>query len=191
MTLWYTARGAGLAALVALSIATALGAVVSMPSRNPARRVVLQYAHRAAAVLGLALLAVHVTAIVADAKAHVGVLGALIPFQSSYRPGSVALGSLAAYLFLAVSALGLGRGRLAHSPQAIRVWRGLHALAYLGWAAAILHGFRSGTDVGTGWVDAVFLVCLVGVLAAITARLVSLARRDYVRRAMVPVEATR
>jgi hypothetical protein len=67
----------------------------------------------------------------------------------------------------------------------------LHASAYLGWAAAILHGFRSGTDVGTGWVDAVFLVCLVGVLAAITARLVSLARRDYVRRAMVPVEATR
>jgi len=191
MTLWYTARGAGLAALVALSMATALGAVVSMPSRNPARRVVLQYAHRAAAVLGLALLAVHVTAIVADAKAHVGVLGALIPFQSSYRPGSVALGSVAAYLFLAVSALGLGRGRLARSPQAIRVWRGLHALAYLGWAAAILHGFRSGTDVGTGWVDAVFLVCLVGVLAAITARLVSLARRDYVRRAMVPVEATR
>jgi hypothetical protein len=36
-----------------------------------------------------------------------------------------------------------------------------------------------------------FLICLVGVLAAITARLVSVARRDYVRRAMVPIEATR
>ena len=190
MMLWYTARGAGLAALVALSAATALGALVSMPSPHPARRIVVQYAHRAAAVLGLALLAVHITAILADGKAHVGILGALIPFQSSYRPGSVAFGSVAAYVFLAVSALGLGRGRLARSPQAIRVWRGLHALAYLGWAAAIIHGFRSGTDVGEGWVDALFLVCLVGVLAAITARLVSLARRDYVRRAMVPVEAT-
>jgi len=191
MTLWYTARGAGLAALVALSAATALGALVSMPSRNRARRVAVQYAHRSAAVLGLALLAVHITAILADAKAHVGILGALIPFQSSYRPGSVAFGSVAAYVFLAVSALGLSRGRLAGSPQAIRVWRGLHALAYLGWAAAILHGFRSGTDIGTGWVDALFLICLVGVLAAITARLVSVARRDYVRRAMVPIKATR
>ena len=191
MTLWYTARGAGLAALVALSMATALGALVSMPSRNPARRVVVQYAHRAAAVLGLALLAVHMTAIIADGKAHVGLLGAVIPFQSSYRPGSVAFGSVAAYLFLAVSALGLSRGRLARSPRATRVWRGLHALSYLGWAAAILHGFRSGTDVGTGWVDVLFLISLVGVLAAITARLISLARRDYVRRAMVPIEATR
>jgi hypothetical protein len=191
MMLWYTARGAGLAALVALSAATAVGALVSMPSPNPARRIVVQYAHRAAAVLGLALLAVHITAILADGKAHVGILGALIPFQSSYRPGSVAFGSVAAYVFLAVSALGLGRGRLARSPQAIRVWRGLHALAYLGWAAAMIHGFRSGTDVGAGWVDALFLVCLVGVLAAITACLVSLARRDYVRRAMVPIEATR
>ena len=191
MTLWYTARGAGLAALVVLSAATALGALVSMPSRNPARRVAVQYAHRSAAVLGLALLAVHLTAILADAQAHVGIVGAFIPFQSSYRPGSVALGSVAAYVFLAVSALGLGRGRLAHSRKASRVWRGLHALAYVGWAAAILHGFRSGTDVGTGWVDALFLICLVGVLAAITARLFSLARRDYVRRAMLPIEATR
>ena len=191
MTLWYTARGAGLAALVALSAATALGALVSMPSGNAARRVVVQYAHRAAAVLGLALLAVHVTAILADAKAHVGIVGALVPFQSSYRPGSVALGSLAAYLVLGVSALGLARGRLARSAHAIRAWRGLHALAYVGWGAAILHGFRSGTDVGEGWVDALFLSCLIVVLAAITARLVSIARGGYVRRAMVPLEATR
>ena len=191
MTLWYTARGAGLAALVALSAATALGALVSMPSPNPARRIVVQYAHRAAAVLGLALLAVHITAILADAKAHVGILGALIPFQSSYRPGSVAFGSVCRVRVprrgrtrprpRATCPFAAGRPRLA----------GAHALAYLGWAAAIIHGFRSGTDVGQGWVDALFLVCLVGVLAAITARLVSLARRDYVRRAMVPIQATR
>jgi hypothetical protein len=191
MMLWYTARGAGLAALVALSAATALGALVSMPSRNAARRVVVQYAHRAAAVLGLALLAVHLTAILADGQAHVGVIGALVPFQSSYRPGSVALSSLAAYLFLGVSTLGLARGRLAQSPEAVRVWRWLHALAYAGWGAAMLHGFRSGTDVGEGWVDALFVVCLVAVLAAIAGRLVSLARSGYVRRAMLPIEASR
>jgi hypothetical protein len=162
-----------------------------MPSRNAARRVVIQYAHRAAAVLGLALLAVHITAILTDARAHVGILGALVPFQSGYRPGSVAFGSVAAYGFVAVSALGLARGRLARSPQAIRVWRGLHALAYVGWGSAILHGFRSGTDVGQGWVDAIFVVCLIAVLAAITARLVSLARGGYVRRAMTPIGATR
>jgi hypothetical protein len=190
MMLWYTARGAGLAALIALSLATALGALVSMPSRHAARRVVVQYAHRSAAALGLALLAVHLTAILADADAHVGILGALVPFQSSYRPGSVAFGSLALYLFVVVAALGFARGRLARSARAVRVWRGLHALSYLAWASAILHGFRSGSDVGAGWVDALFLVCLGGVLAAVAARAISLAGGGYVRRAMRPLGAT-
>lgn len=190
MTLWYTARGAGLAALVALSLATALGAVVSIPGRNAVRRVVLQYTHRAAAVLGLGLLLVHLTAILADAQAGVGVVGALVPFQSSYRPGSVALGSIAAYVFLGVSALGLARGRMTRSDRALRRWRALHGLSYGGWALAILHGFRSGTDVGTGWVDLLFLVCLVGVLAAVAARLLSLARGDYLRHTMRPAAVT-
>ena len=102
MTLWYTARGAALAALIALSVATALGALVSLPSRNAARRVIVQYAHRSAAVLGIGLLALHVTAIVLDSKAHVSLLGALVPFTSGYRPEWVGLGTIALYLMLGV-----------------------------------------------------------------------------------------
>ena len=165
MTVWYFARGAGLSALVLLSISTALGALVSRHGRA-ARRYVIQYLHRATAGLGIVALAVHIGLILTDSYAQVGWLGALVPFESGYRPTWVALGTLAAYVFVSVSLLGLARGRLAASPRAAGLWRGTHALAYLGWVAAMWHGFESGTDSDVGWTRVLYLVCLVGVLAA-------------------------
>jgi methionine sulfoxide reductase heme-binding subunit len=184
MTLWYTARGAGLAALVLLSTATALGALASMPTRDAARRVVVQYAHRSAAVLGVALIVLHVTAIVLDPRANVGLLSALVPFTSGYRPEWVGLGTIAMYLMLTVAALGAARGRLASSVRAVRVWRGLHALSYGAWAVAVLHGLESGTDVGLAWTNLVFLGCVLAVVASAGARLVSVVRGELVRTAM-------
>jgi methionine sulfoxide reductase heme-binding subunit len=186
MTLWYTARGAGLAALIALSAATALGAVVSIPSRNAARRVVIQYAHRSAAVLGITFLALHVTTIVADPKSHVGVLAVVLPFTSGYRPLWVGLGTIALCVMLTVATLGLARGRLATSERAADLWRRMHQLSYGAWALAFVHGFMSGTDVGTGWVNLIFLGCLVSVLLAVTIRLVSVTGGDVVRTSMEP-----
>ena len=78
MTLWYLARGAGLAALVLLTVTTALGALGTNRGR-PEVRVLLQYAHRATATLGLAVLTLHLTTILADQYAGVGWLGALVP----------------------------------------------------------------------------------------------------------------
>jgi predicted ferric reductase len=171
MTLWYTARGAGLAALLALTLATTLGALGSRRMASTSSRVVVQYLHRSAAALGLSLLVVHVTAIILDGKAHVSVAGALVPFASSYRPGAVALGSITAYLLLLVSALGAARGRLAASAAAARAWRAIHALAYVAWLTAIWHGFTAGTDSSVGWVRLLYLACLITVPLALLLRL--------------------
>lgn len=176
MNVWLTARGAGLSALVLLSIATCLGALVSHHGRA-GTRYVLQYVHRAAAGLGLTALALHLTTILADSYSHVGLRGALIPFTAGYRPAWVALGSLAAYVFLAVAVLGFARGRMAASARGARIWRGLHALAYAGWASAMLHGFTSGTDSGIGWVRTLYAGCLVAVLGSVGVRLAE-ARRS-------------
>ena len=184
MTLWYTARGAGLAALVALTMATSLGALTSVKIRSAATRVVMQYMHRAAAVLGLGLIAVHVTTIVADAKAGVSVAGALVPFAATYRPGAVALGSIAAYVFITITALGFARGRLAASARGAAVWRGIHTLAYGGWALAMVHGLTAGTDAGLAWVRTLWALCLIAVLASVATRLGTLARRGVVLGAM-------
>ncbi len=175
MNLWFTARGAGLSALVLLTTATCLGALVSRPGL-PGRRYVGQYVHRAVAGLGLSVLVLHISTVLADSYAHVGWRGALIPFTSGYRPTAVALGSLAGYTFLAVAVLGLARGRFAGSPRGARIWRRLHALGYAGWALAIVHGFTAGTDSDVGWVRLLYLLSLVAVATSLGLRVRSLTR---------------
>ncbi len=169
MNVWFTARGAGLSALVLLSASTALGALASHRFR-PGARYVVQYLHRAFAGLGVSVLVLHVGTILADSYAQVGWRGALIPFTSGYRPTAVAFGSLAAYTFLGVAVLGLARGRMAATPAGARAWRGLHGLAYAGWGLAILHGFTAGSDSSQGWVRLTYLLCLAAVGAAAGSR---------------------
>lgn len=180
MTLWYTARGAGLAALIVLTLSTSLGALTSIRIRSAAVRVVSQYTHRAAAGLGLGLITVHVGTILADPKAGVGAAGALVPFASSYRPNAVALGSIAAYTLLLVAALGLARGRMAASARGAAAWRYVHTLAYVAWGLAMLHGWNAGTDAGLPWVRTLWVLCLIAVLASVATRLAVPSRRGAV-----------
>lgn len=168
--LWYVARGAGLAALVLLTVSTALGALMTGRGRA-ANRVLAQYAHRSTAALGLGVLCLHLATILGDSYAGVGWVGALVPSQSGYRPPWVALGTLAVYTFVGVAALGLARGRLTPSARGVRVWRALHGLAYLGWGMAMLHGLNAGTDTSVGWVRVLYLGCAVVVLGSVAARL--------------------
>ena len=175
--LWFTARGAGLSALLALSVATACGALGSLATMLPSTRVVVQYLHRTAAALGIGLIVVHVSSIVLDGKSHIGLAGALVPFAAHYRPNAVALGSGTAYLLLTVAALGLARGRLAAAPAGARLWRLAHSLGYLLWATAVLHGLLAGTDRGQGWVLLLVSGCVLLVLAAGSVRLFALEER--------------
>jgi sulfoxide reductase heme-binding subunit YedZ len=170
MTLWYLARAGGLAAMVLLSVATAFGALGSVRRGDPERRVVWQYLHRTAATTGLLLVIGHVTAVILDAKSHVTLQAAVVPLTSGYRPVAVALGTLAAYLFVLVALLGAARGRLAAAPRATAAWRGLHASAYLAWGLGVLHGFLAGTDSGEAWVRVLDVLVISLVAGALLVR---------------------
>jgi predicted ferric reductase len=169
MLIWYLARGAGISAFGALSVATAAGALASRRTPALQRRLVLQYVHRSAAMAGLGLLALHIPLIVADSYANVGLLGAFVPFTSGYRPVGVALGLLGMYLLVAVAVTGALRSRFAHSARATRTWRAVHLLSYVAWASAAIHFWLVGTDTKQWWALAVLFggVALVA-LAAIT-----------------------
>lgn len=182
MTVWMTARGAGLAALVLLTAATAVGALVSNRSIRPDTRVVVQYVHRSAAGLGLGVLVLHVLTVVADSYSHVGATGALVPFTAGYRATWVGLGTIAAYALVAVSVLGAARGRIAAGARAAATWRAVHLLAYPAWALAMVHGFLSGTDSHLGWVRLIYLVCAAAVGTALTGRLAETRHPHLVRR---------
>jgi sulfoxide reductase heme-binding subunit YedZ len=188
MTFWYLARAGGLAAMVLLSLATAFGALGSVRRGDPERRVVWQYLHRTAAITGLLFLVGHVSAVVLDAKSHVSLEAVVVPLTSSYRPIAVALGTLAAYLFVLVALLGALRGRLAASPGATATWRALHASAYMAWGLGLLHGFLAGTDSGHTWVRALDALVVGLVLAALLVRVAAPGSRRS-GRVIAPVRA--
>ena len=171
MILWLTARGAGLSALVLLTVTTCLGALVTVPGRRPDVRYIAQYVHRVTAVLGLGVLGLHVGTLALDSFAKVGVTGAIVPFTSGYRATWVGLGTIAAYLLLVVAAVGFARGRMAVTRAGAATWRTLHGLAYGAWVIALVHGFMAGTDSGLGWVRLLYLGCLAAVPACLAVRL--------------------
>jgi len=171
MTLWYIARASGIVALVAFTLATALGALTSVRPADRGRaanerRILAQYAHRSAAVTGLTLAAVHVTAIVLDAQAHVAASSVVVPFTAGYRPVAVGLGTIALYIFTITAIAGASRGRLAGSTGASGAWRVVHAAAYVGWALSIGHALLAGTDVGRLWMVALGLGTITLVISA-------------------------
>jgi hypothetical protein len=189
MLTWYLARGAGIAAFAALSVATGLGAFLS--SRRPAgqlvgsrahssvrsrtiqRRVLLQYVHRASALTGITLLVAHIGLLLADSYAKVGWVGALVPFQSGYRPWQVSVGVVAMYLMVLVAVTGMMRSRFARSERASRLWRRIHLASYVAWAMSAWHFVVSGTDSGTWWAAAVLIGGSAIVGAGVTARLLN------------------
>lgn len=185
-TVWLTARGAGLAALVLLTASTSIGALVSGSGRA-ATRVIVQYVHRVTAALGLGVLFVHIATVIADSYAHTGVSGALVPFTAGYRATWVGLGTIAAYAFVLVAALGFARGRMAASALGAAMWRGVHVVGYLGWALAMVHGFASGTDTAIPWVRWLYLLSGAAVAGSVAARLTGAVRPDLVRHPSVAV----
>jgi methionine sulfoxide reductase heme-binding subunit len=176
MTIWYLARASGIVAMVAFTVATALGALASGRRRvlradRLDRRVVLQYIHRGAALTGIALVAVHVTTILMDRFAHVPVKAVVIPMASGYRPLAVTLGTLALWAMAAVSISGMTRRHFARSSRATRIWRSVHLFSYLAWALTIGHALTSGTDAGTPAMTGLVIGCVWLVTIAVAVRL--------------------
>jgi DMSO/TMAO reductase YedYZ heme-binding membrane subunit len=177
MLMWYLARGAGITAFAALSVATGVGAFSARRGGRPSaaqfeRRVIWQYVHRAAALTGVAMLVLHIATLLADSYAHVGWVGALVPFASAYRPLAVTLGLLSMYCLVAVTVTGILRSRFAVSERASRWWRRIHLLAYAAWGMSALHFLTSGSDAGTWWARLVLLSGCAIVLAGAAVRLV-------------------
>lgn len=171
MTLWFLARAAGFVALLTATVTVALGAA-GTASRGE-RRIVAQLVHRSAAVVTLALLALHAVLLVADRYVDVSVGGALVPFTAGYRGMALGLGTIAAYGFLVAAASGALRRRMATRPGTARAWWGIHLAAYAAWVLAMAHGVLAGTDTGTAWAPLVYGGCAFVVAGAAATRVVA------------------
>jgi sulfoxide reductase heme-binding subunit YedZ len=192
MTLWFLARAAGFVALITATVTVSLGALGAaarptggrVDAAHLDRRVLAQLVHRSAAVLTLAMLALHGVLLVVDHYVAVSWAGALVPFTAGYRAVALGLGTLALYGFLVAAGTGALRGRLvAPSPRAARMWRGVHLSAYAAWFLAMGHGILAGTDTGQRWALALYVGCAGVVTAAAATRWLAVLRH---RRSPLP-----
>ncbi len=167
IALWYTTRATAVVALLLLTATVALG--VAGTARFSTRQlpgVVRSGLHRNLSLLTVVFVATHVVTAVLDPYAGIGMVSAVIPFSSAYRPLWLSLGTITFDLLLAITVTSLLRTRLPY-----RVWRSVHWLAYACWPVALWHGLGTGTDTGLSWLLVLDGFCVLVVAGAVLWRL--------------------
>ncbi len=138
---WYVARAAGLVAFGVLTLSVWLGLAMSTRLLGARRQKLLFGWHQTLALTGLALLGLHVAALLADPVLHFGLTSTLVPFAAPWRPAAVAAGSIAGWLVLALSVSFRMRRWIGQ-----RGWRRLHYASFLAFALALGHALAAGSD---------------------------------------------
>ena len=166
--LWYFTRATGIVALVLLSaiiVLGTLGPLRASSSRWP--RFAVATVHRDLSLLALVLIVLHVLTTVLDGYAPIGLIDAVVPLISSYRPIWLGLGAVAFDLMLAIVVTSLLRRSIGY-----RAWRWIHWLTYASWPVAVLHGLGAGSDSREAWALAVTFACVLAVAVAAVVRTV-------------------
>ena len=138
---WLVARSAGLVAFGLLTLSVWLGLAMSTRLLGPKRQKRLLGLHRTLAWTGLSMVGLHVGAILLDPVLHFGALAALVPGVASWRPGSIALGIVAGWLTLVLTASFNARRWIGQ-----KGWRRLHYATFAAFWLALGHAVLVGTD---------------------------------------------
>ncbi|MFL5704683.1 MAG: ferric reductase-like transmembrane domain-containing protein [Ktedonobacteraceae bacterium] len=171
---WNAARSGGFTAYILLTLAVAVGLLLSAQVQSPSRwpRLLNSELHNFLALLSAIFLVVHVLAVWVDPFTHFGWSEILIPFVSYYRSSWMALGIVALYLGLAVGISIWLRPRIGYT-----WWRRLHVLTFGVYVLATLHGLGTGSDTQTWWGLGIYLVSIVLVGLLLCQRLLARANK--------------
>ncbi|MDA8196068.1 MAG: hypothetical protein M0019_02475 [Actinomycetota bacterium] len=166
---WVISRGTGIALVVVSSLLVIVGLWMVHPKRNKRKSfphiITLNSAHKTLAAIGAVLLFLHIASIIADSFANVGVLGALIPFESRFKPLPVALGTISLYAMVAIGLTAWLKLRLEKFN-----WKTIHRFAIFVYFVVMAHGITAGSD--TIFLGALYLVSLAVVAALSVSRYV-------------------
>jgi sulfoxide reductase heme-binding subunit YedZ len=185
--LWYVGRGTGVVSLLLLTVVMALG--VGSRSGRPVfglPRFAVVALHRSASMMAVAFLAIHVVTLLLDPQAELRLVDLVLPFDASYRPLWMGLGTVGLDVMAAVFVTSLLRHRLG-----VRAWRAVHWLAYVSWPVAVLHTVGTGTDRSTWWLLALTGLSIGVVGTATLWRLTEGFGRPASRLLTAPVQVSR
>ena len=178
----YTEFYVGVVTLVSLSITIMVGLVATDRLVLSIRqRVLLQSAHRTTGVIAVVSLFLHVWTKVA--MGYIGVIDVFIPFLAPYKTMLYGFGTISGWIMVMVMWTGIARSRFIGKGKPW-MWRGIHAVSYLMWPIALLHGLGAGRA-AKPWVIVSYIVCILAVLVGLAVRLsVRLNRRkDFASQA--------
>ncbi len=168
-TVWYIIRATGVIAYALLAVTVIVGLMISgraVPSGRP--RVDVYEVHTFTTLLALAFGAAHALTLLLDNYVTFSPAQVFIPFTSSYRPVSVALGIVAFYLTALIYGSFWARRYIGY-----RRWRLLHYATFGAFVLVTLHGILSGADAHTMWLAMIFAGASAAVLALTVYRIMS------------------
>ncbi len=149
---WFLIRGSGLTAYALLATATIWGLLVSTKLLGRAVKAKgLTWFHESLGLAALLATAVHLAGVAADDYIGFGPAALFVPGASPWRPLAVALGITAFYGLILVTASFYTKQWLG--PRGFRI---VHSLAFGCFVAATAHGIMAGSDIGNGYVVAMY-----------------------------------
>jgi len=165
--LWFATRGAGVVSLLLFTLVVCLGILTVLRWQTEDwPRFLTAELHRSLALLSVVFLTIHIVTAIVDPFTSLGLVAALIPFASTYRPLWVGLGVISVDLGLAVLVTSLVRPWFGQ-----QAWRLVHWVAYASWPLALAHSIGSGSDGGATWMLVVDAICIGAVVLAVVWRL--------------------
>jgi len=153
---WLVARAAGLVAFALFTVSVMLGLALSTRLLGTSRGKTLLGWHQTLMWTGLAMVALHGSALALDPVMRFGIVGVLVPGFAPWRPVPVAAGIVTGWIMLALAASFHVRRRIGQ-----RRWRLLHYAGFAGFAIGLYHALNVGTDL-TGTRGLIF----AGIVAA-------------------------
>ena len=164
---WFATRGSGVVSLLLSTAVACLGLLVVVRWTGPGwPRFLTAELHRRIALLSIVFLALHIVTAIVDPFTKLGIVAAIVPLASSYRPVAVALGVISVDLTLAVIITSLVRDRIGH-----RLWRAVHWLAYAAFPLAVVHSLTAGSDAFAPWMLALTGLCVLAVTGSLIWRI--------------------
>ncbi len=138
---WFVARSSGLMAWWLCGLSIVVGLVLAGRLRRQPTATWQQDLHRFLGGLGVLCLGVHLTGLVLDPTVAFGPAALTVPMASTWRPGPVAWGIVAADALILVEVTSLLSKRIPR-----RVWRTIHGAGFAVWIAGTVHAWTAGTD---------------------------------------------
>ena len=164
---WELIRAAALTAFCLLFLSTASGIILSYKRLNGEGYQFVHFLHDSCSVGGLIFVIIHMMLLLFDQYVHFSILNIVLPFSTSYKPFSVALGIGTFYIFVLII---LTSAVVNLRKKHMKLWHVIHLLAYPAFFMGLFHGLLTGTDASRLFVTLMYYAAGVTVLTLSTFR---------------------